>query len=64
MPITEYRNRQRLERFFALRDEGIALTQAAFQSGFGSYQQFFRVYRSATGLSPSHKEMRRTPDRT
>jgi AraC-like DNA-binding protein len=52
--LTDFRNRQRFERFIELYDRGHqrTLSQAAFEAGFGSYAQFHRVAQSVTGLSP------------
>jgi len=53
--ITRFRNQQRLERFFALYGRGRRTTalDAALQAGFGSYAQFYRVFRRETGRSPT-----------
>jgi len=55
-PVTEFRNRRRLERFLALYEPGGERTMlaAALDAGFGSYPQFHRVFRGLTGLSPAH----------
>lgn len=51
--LVEYRNRLRLERFFALVDEeGKNLLGSALEAGFGSYAQFHRVFRDLLGQSP------------
>ena len=52
--LTEYRNRQRADRFARLVGRGgrLNLTQAAFAAGFGSYAQAFRVVKQLTGQSP------------
>lgn len=51
--MPEYRNRLRLERFFAVVDaEGGNLLRAALDAGFGSYAQFHRVFHGAFGCSP------------
>jgi AraC-like DNA-binding protein len=51
--LVEYRNRLRLERFFAAMQTGQpSLLEAAIQAGFGSYAQFLRVHRQLTGLAP------------
>jgi len=53
LSLLEYRQRQRLERFFALVDaEGGNLLAAALDAGFGSYAQFHRVFRARFGQSP------------
>ena len=53
--ISQFRNQQRLQRFLRLYGRGrrtTALT-AALEAGFGSYAQFYRVFREQTGRSPS-----------
>lgn len=52
--LTEFRNRQRVERFKALVGRGgrYNLTEAAYAAGFGSYAQAFRVIKSQTGAGP------------
>jgi AraC-like DNA-binding protein len=53
--ISRFRNQQRLERFLRLYGRGrrtTALT-AALEAGFGSYAQFYRVFREQVGRSPS-----------
>jgi AraC-like DNA-binding protein len=53
--ITRFRNQRRLERFRALYGDGRHTTTlaAALEAGFGSYAQFFRVYRAETGRTPA-----------
>lgn len=52
--IVAYRNRRRVERFFALTDGNPEnLLQSALAAGFGSYAQFHRVFRSLVGATPS-----------
>jgi AraC-like DNA-binding protein len=53
--ISRFRNQQRLDRFLSLTREGHqgSTIAAAHASGFGSYAQFYRVVRDATGASPS-----------
>jgi AraC-like DNA-binding protein len=53
--ISQFRNQQRLQRFLRLYGRGrrtTALT-AALDAGFGSYAQFYRVFREQTGRNPS-----------
>ena len=51
--LVEYRNRVRLERFFALVEQGGGnLAEAALNAGFGSYAQFHRVFRRFVGVTP------------
>jgi AraC-like DNA-binding protein len=53
--ITRFRNQQRLRRFVVLYGNGRRSTAlaAALEAGFGSYAQFYRVFRQETGRSPS-----------
>ena len=53
--LGQFRNQQRLERFLAITgsDPRCSTLAAAHAAGFGSYAQFYRVYRNATGTSPS-----------
>jgi transcriptional regulator GlxA family with amidase domain len=51
--LVEYRNRLRLDRFFAAMQRGQpSVLEAAIEAGFGSYAQFLRVHRQMTGLAP------------
>jgi AraC-like DNA-binding protein len=51
--LVEYRNRLRVERFFATVDRGGSnIQQAAEEAGFGSYAQFHRVFRKLIGTTP------------
>jgi AraC-like DNA-binding protein len=51
--LVEYRNRLRLERFENLLDSGRTnLREAALDAGFGSYAQFYRVFRARLHASP------------
>ncbi len=49
--LVEYRARHKLMKFIALADQGLALTQAAFQAGFGSYAQCHRVFKRTLGCA-------------
>jgi AraC-like DNA-binding protein len=53
--ISRFRNQQRLQRFLRLYGRGRRTTAlaAAHEAGFGSYAQFYRVFREQTGRSPS-----------
>jgi AraC-like DNA-binding protein len=55
MSISRFRNQQRLQRFLRLYGRGRRTTAlaAALEAGFGSYAQFYRVFREQTGRSPS-----------
>jgi len=64
MSITRFRNQQRLERFLSIAadaERGSTLA-AALAAGFGSYAQFYRVYKDATGDSPSRARAPAPPD--
>lgn len=52
--LTEYRHRKCLQRFFHLRERNRyrTLLDLALDAGFGSYTQFYRVYRRETGERP------------
>jgi AraC-like DNA-binding protein len=53
--ISRFRNQQRLQRFTLLYRDGRHTTAlaAALEAGFGSYAQFYRVFRAETGHRPS-----------
>jgi AraC-like DNA-binding protein len=52
--LVAFRNRRRIERFFALTDgTSENLLQSALAAGFGSYAQFHRVFRAMLGATPS-----------
>ena len=51
--LGEFRTNQKLERVDSLmRTTRTTLTIAALDAGFGSYSQFFRVFRERRGVSP------------
>lgn len=51
--LPEYRNKLRLQRFFALVDpNGGDLLACALAAGFGSYAQFNRVFHQCHGIAP------------
>ena len=54
MTITDFRNLQKLDRFFSgYSPKGPHnLMACALDAGFGSYAQFYRVFKQSTGLSP------------
>jgi AraC-like DNA-binding protein len=60
LSISRFRNQQRLQRFVRLYGNGRSTTAlaAAHQAGFGSYAQFYRVFRQEAGGKPS--ELRTT----
>jgi AraC-like DNA-binding protein len=53
--ISRFRNQQRLQRFLRLYGRGRRTTAlaAALEAGFGSYAQFYRVFREQTGRNPT-----------
>lgn len=55
IPLSRYRNQQRLHRFRLTYGNGEHTTalSAALAAGFGSYAQFYRVFRQETGTIPS-----------
>ena len=54
VPLSEYRNLRRLDRFLAEHDpRSINLTASALNAGFGSYSQFHRVFSAHMKMSPS-----------
>jgi AraC-like DNA-binding protein len=54
VPLARYRSSARLARFLTLyRGEAQrTITEAVFGAGFGSYAQFYRVFRAAYGSGP------------
>lgn len=52
--LAEFRNRQRVGRFLRLYGTGQRVTMicAALEAGFGSYPQFYRVFKRVTGEPP------------
>jgi AraC family transcriptional regulator of adaptative response/methylated-DNA-[protein]-cysteine methyltransferase len=54
VPLARYRSSARLARFLALYrgEEQRTITEAVFGAGFGSYAQFYRVFRAAYGSGP------------
>jgi AraC-like DNA-binding protein len=53
LSLVEYRNRLRIERFLrSVQSGNDSLLRAALEAGFGSYAQFFRVYRKLLGTTP------------
>ena len=53
--ISRFRNQQRLQRFLRHYGNGRRTTalDAAHEAGFGSYAQFYRVFRQETGRRPT-----------
>lgn len=54
MTITEFRNLQKLERFFELYHHNgrFNMLGASLDAGFGSYAQFYRIFKAAMHQSP------------
>jgi AraC-like DNA-binding protein len=54
--IVHYANHQRVQRFSRLYAERPNATtlRNALDAGFGSYSQFFRIFRAVTNLAPDH----------
>ena len=55
LSLTDFRNNCRLERFLELYQYGKTKTMldAALQAGFGSYAQFYRVFKQIMGMTPA-----------
>ncbi|MBN2710911.1 MAG: helix-turn-helix transcriptional regulator [Planctomycetes bacterium] len=53
--LVEFRNRRRIDKFLQLYGTGqrINMLQAAYDSGFGSYAQFHRIFKEVMGMGPS-----------
>jgi AraC-like DNA-binding protein len=51
--VAEYRNQVRIERFLTLCEARRVLADAAFEAGFGSYAQFYKIFSAKMGMSPS-----------
>ena len=51
-----YLNRLRVRRAKKLIDAGKNVTEAAYESGFGSHQTFYRAYRKEYGTIPSEQK--------
>ncbi|MCC5807199.1 MAG: helix-turn-helix transcriptional regulator [Opitutales bacterium] len=53
-PLSQYRNALRLGRFWEAmaRPDRPTVTEAVYAAGFGSYAQFYKVYRQAYGSGP------------
>lgn len=52
VPLSRYRNSVRLGRFWEECRTASNLTEAAYAAGFGSYAQFYKIYRDAYGTGP------------
>jgi AraC-like DNA-binding protein len=64
--LVDFRNRQRIEKFLQLYGTGQRLTMldAALEAGFGSYPQFHRVFKRATGHSPRNHQRQEFRDQS
>jgi transcriptional regulator GlxA family with amidase domain len=58
--ITDYRNRVCVERFLEIYGDGTGptLLDAALEAGFGSYAQFYRIFRKHMRYSPAEHRAR------
>jgi methylphosphotriester-DNA--protein-cysteine methyltransferase len=54
IPMNQYRNSLRLGRFweFYSQETSMTLTEAMYAAGFGSYAQFYKVFRAQYGRGP------------
>lgn len=57
IPLNRYRNTARLERFWQerARPPQKTITEAAYAAGFGSYAQFYKIFRATYGRGPRQK---------
>lgn len=55
LSLIEFQNNHCLKRFLELHDDNPSITMldAALQAGFGSYPQFYRVFKRLTGQNPA-----------
>ncbi len=62
VPLVQFRNRQRVDRFLQKYGGGQRTTmlEAALEAGFGSYAQFHRVFRQFTGRAPAEYRFTQT----
>ncbi len=60
--LTDFRNRNRMERFLEIYGSGQRQTMlsAALDAGFGSYAQFHRIFRRMNGQSPREYRSRQS----
>ena len=54
VPLSRYRNSVRLGRFLELRRAGggRTITELVYEAGFGSYAQFYKIFKQAYGEGP------------
>ena len=60
--LVAFRSRQRVQRFLRLYGPGraVSVSEAALDAGFGSYPQFYRVFKDQMGCSPTeHRQQMR-----
>lgn len=66
--LIDFRNQECLNRFFEIYRQGrsMGMQQAAREAGFGSYQQFYRVFKQQTGRGPQEhaRDVRTASDRS
>ncbi len=62
VPISRYRNSVRLGRFWESRNNPRihTITEAVYAAGFGSYAQFFKIFKEAYGRGP-RKSLAQSP---
>jgi AraC-like DNA-binding protein len=63
LALSEFRNRQRVDRFLRFYGHGrrLSLLAAALEAGFGSYAQFHRVFKERLGYTPAtYRELLRS----
>ncbi len=64
VPLSAFRSRQRLDRFVSLwaeRGASSTVLELALEAGFGSYAQFYRVFRREMGCGPAEFLARPAP---
>ncbi len=64
LSLIEFQNNHCLKRFLELHDEAPSLTMldTALQAGFGSYPQFYRVFKRLTGNNPAQYFRQHAPN--
>jgi AraC-like DNA-binding protein len=58
--LVDFRNRQRIERFLEIYGTGqrVTMLDAALEAGFGSYAQYYRIFKRVMGCSPGRYRRR------
>ena len=61
LSIVDYKNKLKVARFIELYGDGRKnnMTAAAYEAGFGSYAQFYRIFAQITGTSPRQYQKQR-----